>query len=129
MTDRVEITSGIEHGELDQNSWREAQRVAQLGVKHLALVHGTEGQQSLLSLIDGDGAAVLLLDDEGTVGLDHLCAARTAVDHGTLALLQGLHGLLIRGELDKGEGHVVRVATDLDPALAILHELAVDGRL
>lgn len=116
----MQIASRIEHGELDQNTGWHVQRLAQLGVQDLALVHGAEGQKGLLSLVDGDGTAGLLLNHKGTVGFDHLGAAGTPKDHRTLALVQSLKGLLVGGELDEGERHVVGVAADLDPALAVL---------
>lgn len=128
-THLVQITSGIEHGELHQNRGWKVQRLTQLGVQDLALIHRPEGQQSLLGFLDGDGATVSLLDSEGTVGLDHLGAAGTSVNHRTLALVQSLQSLFVGGELDECERHVVRVATDLDPALPVLQKLAVDGSL
>lgn len=128
-THLVQITSGIKHGEFDQNRGRKVQRLTQLRVQDLALVHGPKRQQSLLSLLDGDVITIPLLDSEGAVGLDHLGAAGTSVNHRTLSLVQSLQSLLVGGELDKGKRHVVGVATDLDPALPVLKELAVDGSL
>lgn len=125
----VQITSRIKHGELDENSGRISQGVAQLRMQELALAQLTESQQDSLRLVNGDGRASLLLNDKGAIRLDHLCATGTAKDQSTPALLESVLSLSIAGELYKGKRHVVRVATDLDPALAILEEFAVDGSL
>lgn len=125
----MQVASRIEHGELDQDGGRIAQVVTQLRVQELALAQLAESHQDSLSLINGNGSAGLLLNNEGTVGLDHLSATWAAKDDGTPALLQSILGLGVAGELDKCERHVVRVATNLDPALAILEKLAVDGSL
>lgn len=71
----------------------------------------------------------LALNDEGTVGLDHLGAARSTVNQSSLTLLQSLLSFLVRSELNESEGHVLTIATDLDPTLAVLHELPVDTGL
>lgn len=125
----VQIASRVEHGELDQDSGRVAQSVAQLRVQELTLAQLAESLQNSLSLINGDGSAGLLLNDKGAVGLDHLSATRAAKDNGTPALLESLLSLRVAGELDKGERHVVRVAANLDPALAILEKLTVNSSL
>lgn len=125
----MQIASSIKHGEFDQNGRWQMKRLAQLGVHDLAFVHRTERQQGLLSLGDSDGSTALLLDDKGTIGLDHLGAAGTSKDHGTLALVQSVQSLLVGGELDEGKWHVVGVATNLNPAFAVLQKLAVDGSL
>lgn len=128
-THSVQVASRIKHGELNQDGGRIAQVVTQLRVQELALAQLAESHQNSLSLINSDGSAGLLLNNESAVGLDHLSATRTAKDDGTSALLKSILGLGVAGELDKGKRHVVRVATNLDPALAILEELAVDGSL
>lgn len=125
----VQIAGRVEHGELDQDSGRVAQSVTQLRVQELALAQLAESLQNSLSLINGDGSTGLLLNDEGAVGLDHLSATRAAKDDGTPALLESLLSLSVAGELDKGERHVVRIAPNLDPALAILEKLTVNSSL
>lgn len=125
----VQIAGRVEHGELDQDSGRVAQSVTQLRVQELALAQLAESLQNSLSLINGDGSAGLLLNDKGAVGLDHLSATRAAKDDGTSALLESLLSLSVAGELNKGERHVVRIAANLDPALAILEKLTVNSSL
>lgn len=125
----VQIASRVEHGELDQDSGRVAQSIAQLRVQELALAQLAESLQNSLGLINGDGSAGLLLNDKSTVGLDHLSTTRTAKYDGSPALLESLLSLRVAGELDKGERHVVRVAANLDPALAILEKLTVNSSL
>lgn len=125
----MKITGRIEHGELDQNSRRISQRIAQLGVQELGLGDVAKGGQDGAALGDGDGRAILPHDDEGAVGLDHLGAAGPAADDGALGLLQSGGGLGLGGVLHEGEGHVATVAADLDVALAVLDELASQSGL
>lgn len=125
----MKITGGIKHGKLDQNGGGITERSAQVGVQLLNLAQRAKGQKGLLSLLDGDGSTVLLLDDKSAVGLDGLGATSTAVNQSTLTLDKSLLSLLIRGELDESKRHVVGVAADLDPALAVLEELTVESSL
>lgn len=124
----MKITSRVEHGELDKDGGRETKWLSQLRMQKFALAERSKRQQGFLSLVNGNVSTVLSLDDKSTIRLDHFSATGSTVNHGSLTLLQGVLGFLVRGELNKGEGHVVRVAANLDPALAVLQELAVDSR-
>jgi len=62
----VEVTSGVEHGELYDHGDRETQHALKLRMKKVDLVHGAEGLEDFSSLVHGDDTASALVDDEGT---------------------------------------------------------------
>lgn len=72
---------------------------------------------------------MLTHDNERSVSLDHLSAARPATYDSPTGLVQSIASIRLVDVLDEREGHVTAIAANLDIALAILAEFSHETSL